>query len=103
MRRPHGFFLLYFAFALLFAQQGAIWHALSHWNEGAATHHEEALPHSAACDECVVYAGIGGAVATTSFFFAPQQGIVVLAVVLFALRVARSFHFFHPRAPPFRT
>lgn len=57
---------LLLAFALLFAQQGAAIHALSHLSEPLPSHSQQdkQLPHSPACDKCVVYAGIGNSLAS---------------------------------------
>ncbi len=58
---------LLLALTLLFAQQGAAMHALSHLGEALPAHSQQdkKLPHSPACDKCVVYAGVGGAVAAS--------------------------------------
>lgn len=62
--------LLLLAFALLFSQQGAAFHALSHQGESLPGHsrQDKQLPHSPACDECLAYAGVGNAVAASSLF-----------------------------------
>ncbi len=59
---------LLLAFALLFAQQGAAMHALSHLAEPLSSHSQQdkQLPHSPACDKCVVYAGVGSAITSSS-------------------------------------
>jgi hypothetical protein len=56
------------AFTLLFVQQGAAVHALSHLAEHLPSHSQQdkQLPHSPACDKCVVYAGIGSAITSSS-------------------------------------
>ncbi|MBZ0104818.1 MAG: hypothetical protein K8H84_04220 [Sulfuricella denitrificans] len=56
------------AFSLLFAQQGAAMHALSHLGETLPSHSQQdkQLPHSPACDKCVVYAGIGSALTASA-------------------------------------
>jgi hypothetical protein len=93
-------FSLCLALALLFAQQGGILHALSHLVENHSAPQEKHLPHSPICDECVAYAGVDSATVTASFFFALQQGIVVLAVVLFATLIPAAFRAYRSRAPP---
>src|SRR5512143_2785999 len=69
------------AFALLFAQQGAALHALSHLAEPPAgqSQQDKHVPHSPACEKCVVYAGIGGAVASGALDIA--SGIAVAGPV----------------------
>lgn len=59
---------LLLAFALLFAQQGAALHALSHLGEPLPTQSQQDkhLPHSQACEKCVVYAGVGSAVGASA-------------------------------------
>lgn len=93
---------LCFALALLFAQQGAALHALSHLAESPATHGEQEkhLPHTPACDKCVVYAGMGSAAAAAPLSFATQQGAVILAVALFVLFFSAPYRPYLSRAPP---
>lgn len=66
--RSRQLLFLLLAFTLLFAQQGAAIHALSHLGEALASQSQQDkhLPHSPACDKCVVYAGAGSAVAASS-------------------------------------
>lgn len=103
MKKPHGLFSLCFAFALFFAQQGAVLHALSHLTEHFPAQQEKHLPHSTVCDDCVAYAGVGSAVATASFILALQQSIVIFAITLCAAWIPASFCAYRSRAPPFRT
>ncbi len=93
---------LLLVFALLFTQQGAATHALSHLNESLPSHSQQdkQLPHSSACDECVVYAGVGNAVASNS--------LLIPAETVQRQHIATSQsspHFqpvrlYHARAPP---
>ena len=50
------------AFALLFAQQGAAWHALSH-TSGTVGHSqpEHKLPHGEQCTKCAAFSQLGAA------------------------------------------
>jgi len=93
---------LCFALALLFAQQGAALHALSHLGENlpAQSEQEKHLPHSPACDKCVVYAGVGSAAAAAPLVFAAQQGAIILATALFALFFSAPYRPYLSRAPP---
>lgn len=91
------------AFVLLFAQQGAFRHALSHMSENAPAHSQQdkQIPHSPACDECVAYAGVGSAVAASTPF--PPAGIlfVLSFFSLFTACVFPASRAYHSRAPPF--
>lgn len=60
---------LLFAFALLAAQQGAAWHALSHYRADLVSSSDKSLPHSEQCAQCVAYAQTGAAAAATPFIF----------------------------------
>lgn len=93
---------LWLAFALLFAQQGMVLHALSHFADGvpAQSQQEKHLPHSPACDECVVYAGIGSAAPSSPPVFGIQQTTAILAAVLFLLFFSAPFYSYLSRAPP---
>lgn len=95
---------LAFAFALLFAQQGAALHALSHLAEGAPaqsqSQQEKHLPHSPACDKCVAYAGMGSAAAPAPLAFDAKiiAGTVAAAVLFPAF--SAPLHAYRSRAPP---
>lgn len=93
---------LWLAFALLFAQQGAALHALSHFADGvpAQSQQEKHLPHSPACDKCVAYAGIGGAASPSPPVFATQETTVILAAVFFLLFFSAPLRTYLSRAPP---
>ncbi|MDP2828575.1 MAG: hypothetical protein Q8O37_08205 [Sulfuricellaceae bacterium] len=59
---------LLLAFFLLFAQQGAMRHAVSHLSEALnPSGQEKQLPHQAACDLCGTYADLNGAAAANKF------------------------------------
>jgi hypothetical protein len=95
-------FSLWLAFVLLFAQQGAALHALSHLADSvpAQSQQEKHLPHSPACDKCVVYAGIGSAAPSTPSVFATQKTTSALATGLFLLFFSAPFRTYLSRAPP---
>lgn len=93
---------LLLAFALLFAQQGAAIHALSHLAEPLPSHSQQdkQLPHSPACDKCVVYAGVGTALASSALLIpATVAQISHLAVTPPAL-LSQPVRLYHARAPP---
>lgn len=93
---------LLLAFTLLFAQQGAAVHALSHLSETLPGHSQQdkQLPHSPACDKCVVYAGMGSALASSAFSpqtaaaQAPQLETIATVLLTQAVRPYLA------RAPP---
>jgi hypothetical protein len=93
---------LWFALALLFAQQGATLHALVHLADGmpAQSQQEKHLPHSPACDKCVAYAGIGSAAPSSPQMFAAQETTVVLAAAVFLLFFSAPLRAYLSRAPP---
>jgi len=95
-------FSLWLAFALLFAQQGAALHALSHLADSvpAQSQQEKNLPHSPACDKCVVYAGIGSAAPSSPPAFFAEETTVILAAVPFLLFFPAPFYSYLSRAPP---
>ncbi len=73
-------------FALLLAQQGAVWHAVSHLREvPAPSQQNKQLPHSETCAQCLAFAHIGGAVTSSIPPFvlpdaAPAQPLAVRLV-----------------------
>lgn len=95
-------FSLWLAFVLLFAQQGAALHALSHFADGvpAQSQQEKHLPHSPACDKCVVYAGIGSAAPSSPPVFGIQQTTAILAAALFLRFFSAPLYSYLSRAPP---
>lgn len=92
---------LLLAFFLLFAQQGAIRHAVSHLSERLnPSSQEKQLPHQAACDLCGTYADLNGAAAASGFKL-PLSSPVVLSKPLSRTNVpAQARRAFHARAPP---
>jgi hypothetical protein len=60
---------LLFAFALIFAQQGAALHALSHSFAEQIRQKNKQTPHSAACEQCTSDAQLGSALNTGYFSF----------------------------------
>lgn len=55
------------AFSLLFVQQGASLHSLSHIL--AEQTQDQSLPHDPQCDLCAAYAQIGNAVGSSQLYF----------------------------------
>jgi hypothetical protein len=68
--RPVRFFLpVLLAFALLFAQQGAAMHVISHVVADQKQQHKHS-PHSPNCEQCEAYAQLGGALNSSTHSFA---------------------------------
>lgn len=72
------FFYAWLATLLLFAQQGAALHALSHYRaDFASSESDKSSPHSDQCARCVAYAQTGAAAsATPLIFLAPSLSAV---------------------------
>ena len=91
----------FFVLALLFAQQGALAHSVSHFlSDEAPSQQDKPLPNSKVCDKCLAYAGLSGALHSDSPIILLQDA----DAGLFAT-VAHSFHSlfflaFSSRAPP---
>ena len=94
--------LVCLAFSVLFAQQGAVLHALSHFADSAPaqSQQDKHLPHSPACDKCVVYAGIGSAASSSPPVFATRETTAVIAAVMFLLFFSTPLRTYLSRAPP---
>ena len=92
---------LFLAFTLLFAQQGAAWHALSHVG-GAPGHSqpEQKLPHGEQCTKCAVFSQLGAACASTvsAVVFLSFSGVPSLSVVSPYYHL--SLPAYRSRAPP---
>jgi hypothetical protein len=93
---------VWLAFLLLFAQQGAVLHALSHLSGPTPTQSQpdKQLPHSQACDKCVVYAQMAGSVAATPLLIFAQHAAMAFLAVLFWTHFPLLFRAYSSRAPP---
>lgn len=93
---------LAFAFALLFAQQGAALHALSHLAEGSPAHSEQEkhLPHAPACEKCVAYAAMGSAASSPPLAFDTPKAIGIFAAIALFSALVSPLHAYRSRAPP---
>jgi hypothetical protein len=62
--------------ALLFSlgQQGAAMHAVSHYADLQEQQHDKAPHGTAACEKCVVYAGLSGAAPSAAFIVQALSG-----------------------------
>lgn len=98
MRYPRLVLPLFLAIALLFAQQGAMLHAIAH---SLAEHsHDPSMPHEEYCEKCAAYAQIGSAVGSSSVDF--DFAAVSTTATFFYFANFRSIEFaaFVARAPP---
>jgi hypothetical protein len=88
--------------AMLFAQQGAALHALSHLAEKAPaqSQQEKHLPHSQSCEKCVAYAGVGSGVSSSPLVFASADKIAIFATVIFLTFFSAPLRAYRSRAPP---
>lgn len=100
--RSRRLFFALLAFALLFAQQGAAVHALSHLAEPPPAHSQQDkhLPHSPACDKCVVYAGVGGAVAASGLNIPAETVHLRPIAAIQPSPLSRFSSLYLARAPP---
>lgn len=94
--------LLLLALVLLFAQQGAALHALSHLAERLPeqSRQDKQLPHSPACDKCVVYAEVEGALASGGMPLPFVAAPAFVAATMPAARLSCLDRAYHARAPP---
>ena len=87
--------------ALLFAQQGALLHGMSHsLQDRSGPSQEQHLPGDKACDKCVAFAQIGGAVASGDppFMAVASHFLPAFFVLLFtAVHITLGYS---SRAPP---
>lgn len=92
---------LLLAFFLLFAQQGAMRHAVSHLSERLnPSSQEKQLPHQAACDLCGTYADLNGAAAASGFKL-PSASPVIQGNLLSRTDITtQAPRAFFARAPP---
>lgn len=100
--RPQLLLFLLLAFALLFAQQGAAIHALSHLGEPLSSHSQQdkQLPHSPACDKCVVYAGVGTALASSALAIPSAVARIPHLATTSPALLTQPARLYHARAPP---
>jgi hypothetical protein len=98
MRSLRLFLPLFFIFALLFAQQGAMTHSIAHTL--AEQSRDQSLPHHEHCDLCAMYAQIGGAVASGHVHFDFAASFEDALANHFISFRSIAFSAFAARAPP---
>lgn len=85
--------------ALLFAQQGALTHAIGH--SLAEKSQDQSQPHDRLCDLCAAYAQIGSAIGSHAHQFKPvKQQTFFVAASSVSFR-SGTFTAFAARAPPY--
>lgn len=84
-------------FALLFAQQGAMSHGLSH----TLVQQDHSAPHDTQCELCAAYAPIGNAVGSSDIHFDFDVTPIAGDVSLTAIHLPPAFVAFSARAPPY--
>lgn len=91
------------AFTLLFAQQGAAWHALSHASSTVGhSQPDQKLPHGEQCTKCAAFSQLGAACVSS----APPLVLLSFNAVAPQLAAPEFYRLspqaYQSRAPPFR-
>jgi len=89
---------LFFIFALLFVQQGAVVHGIAHTL--AEQSQDQSLPHDKHCDLCAAYAQVGGAISSDTVHFDFTSASTLALSEQTTVAHAASFNAFAARAPP---
>jgi hypothetical protein len=99
MRSSRLFLPLFLISALLFAQQGAITHSISHVL--AEQTQDQSLPHDKHCDLCAAYAQIGSAVGVSHIHFDFASSFAATSDTYSVVFRSFAFSAFAARAPPY--
>jgi len=97
LRSTFQFALL--VFALLFAQQGAMSHGISHTL--AQQSQDQSAPHDTQCELCAAYAHIGSAVGSGDVHFDFDGSANVVDPTYTSSFHSNAFAAFAARAPPY--
>jgi len=92
-----AFQLALLVFTLLFAQQGAMSHGISH----TLAQQDQSAPHDTQCELCAAYAHIGSAVGSSNIHFDVDIGANVVAPTYVPSFRSNTFAAFAARAPPY--
>ncbi|MEQ1534078.1 MAG: hypothetical protein HOO97_06390 [Sideroxydans sp.] len=95
LRATFQLFLL--VFTLLFAQQGALSHGISH----TLAQQDQSAPHDTQCELCAAYAHIGSAVGSSDVHLSIAAATNPVAVFYTATFHSSPFAAFAARAPPY--
>ncbi|OGA00514.1 MAG: hypothetical protein A2Z44_03560 [Betaproteobacteria bacterium RBG_19FT_COMBO_58_11] len=98
LKRP--LYSLILAFTLLFAQQGALWHGVSHTASPTNSQQDQQLPHSEQCAKCVAFAHTGAGAPATPLHFALPQLASAIAQFDAPAALPALHHPYQSRAPP---
>jgi len=90
---------LLLVFALLFAQQGAVVHSISHVL--AEQSQDQSLPHDKHCDLCAAYAQIGSAIGASHVHFDFASSFEETLTTHSVSFRSTAFTAFAARAPPY--
>lgn len=93
------FQLALLVFTLLFAQQGALSHGISHTL--AQQSQDQSAPHDTQCELCAAYAHIGSAVGSSDVHFDLDASASVVTPTYTPSFRFNSFAAFAARAPPY--
>ncbi len=85
--------------ALLFAQQGAVMHGISHVL--AEQSQDQSVPHHGHCDLCAVYAQIGNAIGSSHILFDFSAAFAEIHAPQADSYSSCAFAAFEARAPPY--
>jgi glyoxylate carboligase len=91
------FQLTLLVFTLLFAQQGAMSHGISH----TLAQQDQSAPHDTQCELCAAYAQIGGAVGSSDVRLSIDASTEPVATFYTATSHSTPFAAFTARAPPY--
>jgi len=93
------FQLALLVFTLLFAQQGAMAHGISH----TLTHQsqDQSAPHDTQCELCAAYAHIGSAVGSSDVHFDLDASANTIDLTYTPSFHSNAFSAFAARAPPY--
>ncbi len=86
-------------FTLLFAQQGALSHGISHTL--AQQSQDQSAPHDTQCELCAAYAHIGSAVGSSDVHFDLDASASVVTTTYTPSSRSNTFAAFAARAPPY--
>jgi hypothetical protein len=93
------FLILTLAFLFGLGQQGAAMHAISHYAD--AQEQQDNKSHgTSACEQCVVYANLAGAVPSPAFLLPPCNGTHVTVAAQAVAADAFYLLAYSARAPP---
>lgn len=100
--RARFIFHIWLVFLLLFAQGSALAHAITHFSEPTPfqSQGDKKLPHGPACDKCVVYADMAGALPAMASWLPYLLLDAIPGSFLYVSFISVSDCFYSSRAPP---